>query len=120
MFQEPQIKRPEHQDDPNVHHQPLPEPVPEEQDVHADHDGYQRKHVEHDDDCLSSHPFFYHVEPERREFRLSVKVWGRDHLVPDAMHVAGQSLVARVSSSERKDPSHPISDDRGQVQRHTT
>jgi hypothetical protein len=30
------------------HHQPLPEPVPKEQDVHADHDGYQRDHVKRD------------------------------------------------------------------------
>ena len=30
--------------------------VPEEQDVHAGHDGYQRKHVKHDG-CLSSHRF---------------------------------------------------------------
>ena len=30
--------------------------VPEEQDVHADHDGYQREHVKHDG-CLSSHRF---------------------------------------------------------------
>jgi hypothetical protein len=56
-FQEPQIERPEHQDDPDVHHQPLPEPIPEEQDVHTDHDGYQREHVKHDG-CLSSHPSF--------------------------------------------------------------
>ena len=31
--------------------------VPEEQDVHADHDGYQREHVKHDG-CLSSHRSF--------------------------------------------------------------
>ena len=31
-----------------------PELVPEEQDVHADHDGYQREHVKHYG-CLSSH-----------------------------------------------------------------
>jgi len=30
--------------------------VLEEQDVHADHDGYQREHVKHDA-CLSSHRF---------------------------------------------------------------
>jgi hypothetical protein len=54
------------------HYQPLPEPVPEEQDVHADHDGYQREHVKHDG-CLSSHPSFLlraaELEPERR-YRL--------------------------------------------------
>jgi len=37
MLQEPEIERPEHQDDPDVGHQPLPEVVPEEQDVHANH-----------------------------------------------------------------------------------
>jgi hypothetical protein len=30
--------------------------MPEEQDVHADHDGYQREHVEHDA-RLPSHRF---------------------------------------------------------------
>jgi hypothetical protein len=30
--------------------------MPEEQDVHADHDGYQREHVEHGA-CLPSHRF---------------------------------------------------------------
>ena len=56
-FQEPQVERPEHQDDPDVRHQPLPESVPEEQDVHADHDSYQREHVKHDG-YLSSHLVF--------------------------------------------------------------
>src|SRR6516165_12545464 len=56
-LQKPQIERREHQDNSDVHHQPLPEPVPQEQDVHADHDGYQREHVKHDG-CLSSHPSF--------------------------------------------------------------
>ncbi len=42
------MERCEHKDDPDVHYQPLPEPVPEEQDVHADDDGYQREHVKHD------------------------------------------------------------------------
>ena len=52
---EPQIERREHQDNSDVHHQPLPEPVPEEQDVHADHDGHHRERVDYDG-CLSSHP----------------------------------------------------------------
>jgi len=55
-FRKPEIERPEHQDDSDVYYQPLPELVPEEQDVHADHDGYQREHVKHDG-CLSSHRF---------------------------------------------------------------
>src|SRR5664279_3274291 len=53
-LQEPQIERREHQDYPDVYHQALQEPMPEEQDVHADHDGYQREHVEHDA-CVPSH-----------------------------------------------------------------
>jgi len=55
--QEPQIERREYQDNSDVYHQPFPEPVPEEQDVHADNDGYQREPVKHDG-CLSSHPAF--------------------------------------------------------------
>jgi hypothetical protein len=55
-LQEPQIERREHQDNPDIYYQPLPEVVPEEQDVRADHDGYQREHVKHDD-CLSPHRF---------------------------------------------------------------
>jgi len=55
-LQKPQTERREHQDNSDVYDQPLPEVVPEEQDVHADHDGYQREHVEHDG-CLSSHRF---------------------------------------------------------------
>jgi hypothetical protein len=55
-LQEPQTERREDQDNPDVCYQPFPEVVPEEQDVHADHDGYQRKHVKRDG-CLSSHRF---------------------------------------------------------------
>src|SRR5262249_52484005 len=53
---EPPEERPEHQDDADVYCQPRPEVMLEEQDVHADHDGYQREHVQHDG-CLSSHRF---------------------------------------------------------------
>src|SRR5215469_8412668 len=56
-LQEPQIERHEHQDNSDVHYRPLPEPVPEEQDIHADHDGYQREQIKQDS-CLSSHPSF--------------------------------------------------------------
>jgi hypothetical protein len=56
-LQEPEIERREYQDNSDVYYQPLPELVPEEQDVHADHDGYQREHVKHDG-CLSSHRSF--------------------------------------------------------------
>jgi hypothetical protein len=56
-LQEPQIDRREYQDNSDVYYQPLPEVVPKEQDVHADHDdGYQCEHVQHDG-CLSSDRF---------------------------------------------------------------
>jgi hypothetical protein len=56
-LQEPQTERREHQDNPDVYYQSLPEPVPEEQDVHANDDGYEREHVKHDG-CVFSHRFF--------------------------------------------------------------
>src|SRR5580693_6508245 len=37
-LQEPEIERRKYQDNTDVHQQPSPELVPEEQDVHADHD----------------------------------------------------------------------------------
>src|SRR5262245_27958879 len=73
-LQEPQIERSEHQDNSDVHHQPFPEPVLKEQDVHADNHGYQREHVKHDD-CLSSHPAFLVRAAEwsqRNAWRLSL------------------------------------------------
>lgn len=39
-LQEPQVEFREHQDDPDIDQEPLPELVPEEEDVHANHDGY--------------------------------------------------------------------------------
>jgi len=42
------MERREHQDNPDVYHQALPEPMPKEQDVHADHDGCQRECEKHD------------------------------------------------------------------------
>jgi len=47
-LQEPQIHRRKYQDNPDVNDQPNPQVVPEEQDVHADHDGYHREHVKRD------------------------------------------------------------------------
>jgi hypothetical protein len=53
-LQERQIECREYHDDPDVYQQPRPEEVPQEQDVHADHYGYQGEHVKHDG-RLSSH-----------------------------------------------------------------
>jgi ribosomal protein S18 acetylase RimI-like enzyme len=51
---EAQSERREHEDDADVCHQPPPEVLPEEQDIHTHDDGYEEKHVEHDGG-LSSH-----------------------------------------------------------------
>src|SRR6516162_9712489 len=54
--QKPQIDRREYHDNSHVYYQPRPEVMPEEQDIHDDHNGYHREHVKHDS-CLSSHRF---------------------------------------------------------------
>jgi hypothetical protein len=66
-LKETEIDHHEHQDDPDVHCQPQPEPTAEEQDVRADHDGHHREHVKHNG-CLSSHCFllFCATGPEER------------------------------------------------------
>jgi hypothetical protein len=48
MLQEPQTERQEYEDNSDVYHQPLPEVMLKKQDVHADHDGYQHDHLNHD------------------------------------------------------------------------
>ena len=47
MLQEPQKERQEYKDDSYIYQQPLPEPVSEEQEIHADHNNYEREH----EDC---------------------------------------------------------------------
>jgi hypothetical protein len=88
-LQESEIERREHKDNSDVHYQPLQELVPEEQDVHADHDGYQRDHVKHDG-CLSSHRSFLlgatGMEQERRWLVAMAPV------EPCATGVAGEGL----------------------------
>ena len=39
-FQEPQVERGKHQNDADVHHEPLPEVVPEKREIDADDHGY--------------------------------------------------------------------------------
>jgi hypothetical protein len=53
-FQKSPVEGCEQQDDSDVGHQPLPESVPEKQNVHGVHHGYQHKHAKHEG-CLSSH-----------------------------------------------------------------
>jgi len=47
-LQEPQIERHENHDNSDVYYQPFPKTLPEEKDVHADHNGYHREDVKHD------------------------------------------------------------------------
>jgi hypothetical protein len=54
-----QIESREHQDDADVHHQPFPEAVPEEQQIHTDDNDCQRGNVKRDGrgSLHSDHPF---------------------------------------------------------------
>ncbi len=54
MLQKSQVERCEYQDDSYIHQQPFPEPVPEEQEIHTDHDGCQQHYIKYDR-CLSRH-----------------------------------------------------------------
>lgn len=48
MLQESQVERCKHQNDSNIHYQPFPESVPEEQEIYTDDDGCHRHHIKHD------------------------------------------------------------------------
>src|ERR1700682_504294 len=52
--QESQVESCEHQDNANIHCQPFPESVSEEQEIYTDYDGCHRHHVKHDS-YLSAH-----------------------------------------------------------------
>ena len=105
-LQEPEIERREHQDNSGVHYQPLPELVPEEQDVHADHDGYQREHVKHDG-CLSSHRFVLLCVTEWEQERQPPMLANdpRRGLVVLLGHLPSRSSSSRMQRS-RCDASH--------------
>lgn len=60
--QEAPVERSEYKDNPDVGNQPRPELVPEEQNVHADHDNYQRDH-QHCDGCSSAHGLVLPLPP---------------------------------------------------------
>ena len=61
--QESPIAGREYQDNSDVCYQPLPDVVPEEQDVHADHDDYQGDQLKHEG-CVSSHRFVLVCAPD--------------------------------------------------------
>jgi hypothetical protein len=52
--EKPQVEGSEHQNNADIHHQPFPEPGPEERDIDTDDDGDHRRQVKHDSD-LSAH-----------------------------------------------------------------
>jgi hypothetical protein len=52
--EESQVESCEHQDNANIHYQPFPESVSEEDAIYTDYDGYHRRHVKHDS-YLSAH-----------------------------------------------------------------
>ena len=64
-LQEPQIDRRKYQNNSDVNDQPSPEVVPEEQDVHADHDGYHREHVKRDGHPVSHRFILVSTRPPR-------------------------------------------------------
>jgi hypothetical protein len=43
-----QVETGKHQDDADIHYQPLPEFASEELEIYADYDGHHRHHVKHD------------------------------------------------------------------------
>jgi hypothetical protein len=76
FLQEAQVEGREHQDDAEVNHQPLPQVVPEEQNIDANNDADHQDHVKHDG-CLSSHTYFVPRVPEQgaTEILLLSKRW---------------------------------------------
>ena len=51
-----QVERGKDHDDANVHQQPRPQVMPEEQDIDSDDDAYHRQRIEHDGQVLSHAP----------------------------------------------------------------
>jgi hypothetical protein len=47
-FEEPEVEGGEYQDDADIHHQPFPEPVFEEQEIHRDDNGRQQHWIKYD------------------------------------------------------------------------
>jgi hypothetical protein len=58
MPQESQIESCKDQDDSYVHHQPFPEPMPEEQEIKSDYDGYHQHYIKPDNHL------FLHSQPQ--------------------------------------------------------
>lgn len=52
--EESKVESREHQDNANIHCQPLPESVSEEREIYTDYDGRHRRHIKHGS-YLSAH-----------------------------------------------------------------
>jgi hypothetical protein len=61
VLQDSQIEGGKHEDDADVHHQACPELIPEERQIHTDHNGYQSRNVKSDRhvSCHFNHQFKY-------------------------------------------------------------
>ena len=114
-LQEPQTERREHEDNPDVGHQALPEPVSEEQDIHADYDGYQRKHVKPDACLLPVAAPYRSCTPTSREpgdslARSAVARTARDPAQrgpwPDREHALLSYRAVRRTGSRRRARRH--------------
>jgi hypothetical protein len=46
--EESQVESCKHQNNANIHYQPFPESVSEEQEIYTHYNGYHRRHVKHD------------------------------------------------------------------------
>jgi len=101
-FEEPQVERREYQDDSDVYYQARPEVVPEEQDIHTDHDRYQREHVKHDG-CVSPHGFVLLCAPERSKNDAEHALLSRisDWRLAAALRRAASCCSVSSSSSRR-------------------
>jgi hypothetical protein len=93
--EEPEIKGHEHQDNSDVYCQPFPELVPEEQDVHADHDGHQREDVKRGY-CMSSHRFFLLCATERSKSGADSLKRCRDSYAVRVLDALGGSAAKRA------------------------
>jgi hypothetical protein len=64
MFQESEIDGGEYQDDPDIHRQPFPELVPEEQNIYRDDHGCPQQYVKNDSRLDS------HFSPRSKSFLI--------------------------------------------------
>ena len=69
-FQKSEVEGCEYQDDSYIHRQPLPEVLPEEQEIYSDHNDYQEQYIKYD-----SHPAT-HFRPRFKYSAVPVLKYG--------------------------------------------